>query len=122
MKHKSIVIIWLVVIGLVASAGLGWAADIKERMRDRLPVIKDLKTRGVIGENNKGYLEFMRGKSEKKEVVAAENKDRQIVYQAIAKKQGTTADLVGRRRAIQLAAKAEAGEWLQDAMGKWYRK
>ena len=51
-----------------------------------------------------------------------ENRDRKLVYEAIAKNQGTTVEVVGRHRAVQIADKALAGEWLQDANGKWYQK
>jgi uncharacterized protein YdbL (DUF1318 family) len=44
------------------------------------------------------------------------------VYEAIAKQQGGTAELVGKRRAIQIAEKAETGEWLQNEQGAWYQK
>jgi hypothetical protein len=33
-----------------------------------------------------------------------------------------TADVVGRRRALQIAENAKPGEWLQDAGGKWVQK
>lgn len=98
------------------------ADDIKARMKNRLPVILELKAKGIVGENNKGYLEFIGGKKEKADVVAAENEDRQTVYAAIAKQQGTTAELVGKRRALQISQKAEPGDWLQDAKGNWYQK
>ena len=98
------------------------AKGIKERMRDRLSVIVSLKAKGVVGENNKGFLELLKGKTEKKEVVAAENKDRELIYGEIAKKTGTDVKLVGQRRASQIAAKASPGDWLQDAAGKWYKK
>ena len=75
-----------------------------------------------MGENNKGYLEFVGGKREKADVVAAENEDRKAVYAAIAKQQSTTAELVGKRRALQLAQKADPGEWVQDAAGNWIQK
>jgi hypothetical protein len=55
-------------------------------------------------------------------LVKAENRDRQLVYQAIARQQGTTAAVVGRRRALQIAENARPGEWLQDASGTWHRK
>ena len=32
----------------------------------------ELKAKGIVGENNKGYLEFIGGKKEKADVVAAE--------------------------------------------------
>ena len=91
-------------------------------MLARLPEIKALKDKGLVGENNKGLLEFVGQQKEKQDVVTAENQDRQKVYQAIAKQQGTTAELVGKHRAVQIAAKAQPGTWLQDANGKWYKK
>ncbi len=99
------------------------AADIKARMQERLPDIVQLKTDGIIGENNGGYLEFVPGAAKKMEnVVADENRDRETVYAAIAKQQNTSAELVGQRRAIQIAERAAPGEWLQDESGKWYKK
>ena len=56
------------------------------------------------------------------EVVAAENADRRKVYEAIAAKEGTSPELVGRRRALQIANNAASGSWLQAADGKWYKK
>jgi len=99
------------------------ANDIKARMQERLPTIVTLKAEGLIGENNKGYLEFVPGAAMKNDsVVSSENQDRQAVYSAIAKQQGTTPQLVGERRAIQIGEIASSGEWLQDSSGKWYKK
>lgn len=115
-------VVLLVVAGLLTMTGMVWAQGLKERMQSRLPVIIDLKARGIVGEGNNGYLAFVKGKNEKKDVVDAENKDRRTVYAAIAKKQGTTVERVGQRRALQLAEKAKPGEWLQKPDGKWYQK
>jgi uncharacterized protein YdbL (DUF1318 family) len=109
-------------IGLFIAGPMISADDIKTRMKDRLPIILELKAKGIVGENNKGYLEFLGGKSEKADVVAAENEDRKTVYAAIAKQEGTTVELVGKRRALQIAQKADPGEWLQDASGNWHQK
>jgi len=99
-----------------------FAQDIKERMKSRLPVINALKARGIVGENNRGFLEF-RGSQEKADVISAENADRAKVYEAIAAQQNTTPDLVGKRRAIQIRSEvAGPGEWLQDDNGNWYKK
>jgi len=117
---KKIVVFFL--IGFFVAASPLFADDIKTRMKDRLPVILELKAKGIVGENNKGYLEFIGGKKEKADVVAAENEDRTTVYAAIAKQQGTTVELVGKRRALQISEKADAGDWLQDAGGNWYQK
>ena len=109
-------------IGFFVAGSTLFADDIKIRMKDRLPAILELKAKGIVGENNKGYLEFIGGKREKADVVAAENEDRTTVYAAIAKQQGTTIELVGKRRALQISQKADAGDWLQDADGNWYQK
>jgi hypothetical protein len=115
-------IIAFVLITTFATGISAFADDIKTRMKQRLPVIIELKAKGIVGENNAGYLEFIGAKREKSDVVAAENNDRKTVYTAIAKQQGTTAEVVGKRRALQIAQKANPGEWLQDASGKWIQK
>lgn len=115
-------IIAFVLITTFATGISAFADDIKTRMKQRLPVIIELKAKGIVGENNAGYLEFIGAKREKADVVAAENNDRKTVYTAIAKQQGTTAEVVGKRRALQIAQKANPGEWLQDASGKWIQK
>jgi len=123
MKRSTIMAIAVVfILGLLITNGYSSAQDIKQRMIERLPTITALKAKGLLGEDNRGYLQFIGPKKENEDVVAAENKDRQTVYTAIAKQQGTTVELVGQHRAIQIADKAQPGEWLQDAKGKWYQK
>lgn len=123
MKKRAYSLILAILLGSVFAAGaFASAEEIRDRMIARLPVIKALKAKGIVGENNKGFLEFVGPKKEQQDVVAAENQDRAKVYNAIAKQQGTTAELVGKHRAVQIATKAQAGEWLQDANGKWYQK
>jgi len=123
MKQHGI-FIWgaLLLIGLLFLSGTAGAQDIKARMKDRLPIINDLKTKGIVGENNQGFLEFVGGQQEKPEVLKAENQDRAVVYAAIAKQQGVSAELVGKRRAAQLRDLAKPGEWLQNEGGEWYKK
>ena len=99
-----------------------FGSDIKTRMKERLPHIVELKTAGIIGENSQGFLAFVGGNHKGQAVVDAENQDRRQVYTAIAKQQGTTPELVGQRRALQLFSNAKAGEWLQKANGQWVRK
>jgi len=99
-----------------------FAGDIKSRMKSRLPKIVQLKAKGIVGETNDGFLAFVGAQKAEQDLIAAENEDRKKVYQAIARQQGTSAKVVGQRRALQIAEKAQPGEWLQDAGGKWYRK
>jgi len=102
---------------------LAGADDIKARMDSRLPIIVELTTKGIIGENNKGFLEFVpNAPREKADVIESENSDRLKIYNAIAKKEGIPVQDVGKLRAKLIAQKAKPGEWLQDESGKWYRK
>jgi len=119
---KIITIVFVFILGILITDVYSASDSIKQRMISRLPVIKALKDQGIVGENNTGFLEFVGNRKEKADVVAAENKDRKLVYEAIAKQQGTTAEVVGKHRAIQIAGKAQTSEWLQDANGKWYQK
>ncbi|WP_028316938.1 YdbL family protein [Desulfatibacillum aliphaticivorans] len=105
-----------------AFAGASFGEGIKERMASRLPALEQLKAKGIIGENNQGYLEFRGSSREGQDLVNAENADRKQVYAYIAQKQGTTPELVGQRRAIQLGERADPGHWLQNAEGQWYQK
>ncbi len=111
----------LILVMLISHANAS-SKGIKQRMIKRLPEIKALKDQGVVGENNKGFLEFVGKQKTKADVVQAENNDRKQVYRAIAKQQGTTVELVGKHRAVQIAKKARPKEWLQDANDKWYQK
>jgi hypothetical protein len=122
MKTRYIVFPFamFMLVCLLATSASG--AGIKERMKERLPVIVSLKSQGVIGENNKGFLEYRTSRRPQETVVNAENKDRSLVYAAIARKQNVSPVIVGQRRALQIARKADPGEWLQDPSGKWYRK
>ncbi|WP_163340183.1 YdbL family protein [Desulfopila sp. IMCC35008] len=123
MFNRSIAIPLLMMIGLfVAVPGISQGASIKDRMAARIPVINNLKAAGVVGENNKGLLEFRSGDKSKQDVVTAENNDRKKVYAAIAKKEGVNPTLVGQRRAQMIAQKGKKGQWFQGADGKWYKK
>ncbi len=103
-------------------SSIAFAQDIKARFKDRLPQIIELKSKGIVGENNQGYLEFVGNVRHLQDVVDAENRDRRIVYEEIAAQQGTTVQMVGQRRALQLRDLAKPGEWVQDDAGRWYRK
>ncbi len=99
------------------------AGSVKERMAARAPEILKLKSQGLIGENNQGYLEIREaGDSRAAGLVDAENKDRQMVYKAIAAKTGGSVAQVGQRAAAKRAQVAGDGEWLQRPSGEWYRK
>jgi uncharacterized protein YdbL (DUF1318 family) len=120
MMKKSVFAVVLTVFFFVCwgSSNASFLEDIKERMKNRLTAINALKADGMVGENKDGYLEFL-GEKKQEDVVKAENEDREKVYRAIAKQQGTTAEVVGKRRALQIAEGANPGEWVQDDNGAW---
>lgn len=121
MRTRVVGIVMAVLLVGIFFGEIAHADDIKARMIERLPVIKVLKVKGMVGENNQGYLEFLGSGKDQEDVVNAENADRGRVYKAIAKQQGTTPEVVGRRRALQIAEKATSGEWIQNESGKWIR-
>ena len=122
-KHMLIPILFVIAtLGILATSAWGGANEIKARMAERLPVIMELKQKGIVGENNLGLLEFVGAAKDMADVVEAENKDRKVVYNAIAKKTGTTPEIVGQRRAQQIADIAGSGEWVQDETGQWKQK
>jgi uncharacterized protein YdbL (DUF1318 family) len=123
MRNKILTL--LTSLAILAASGTGvstFAEDIKARFAKRLPVIVNLKIKGLVGENNRGYLQFVGKKKEKEEIVNAENKDRRTLYSTIAKNRGVSVEVVEGNGAIQNAKKAKPGYWLQDANGKWYKK
>ena len=123
MNSKIRITLFLVTVALLISAAtLACAGDVKSRMLERLPEIQSLKTDGVVGEDKNGFLKFRKDAGDKQGLVNAENADRGEIYKAIAAKQGVSVEVVGQRRALQIADRAKPGEWLQNSDGKWYQK
>lgn len=90
--------------------------------KERLAIIKALKLKGIVGENNKGLLEFRSDDRKAEAIVDEENGQRTKVYNATASKNGVSSDVVGAQRAAQIAKEEQSGVWLQDAKGKWDKK
>ena len=123
MKSRYFIVGLLVVtIFLIGWSSLCLAQDIKTRFKDRLPKILELKAEGIVGETNRGYLDFVGGNRKMQDIVDAENSDRRSVYEGIAKQQGVSIEVVGQRRALQLRDLAASGHFYQDDAGNWKRK
>jgi uncharacterized protein YdbL (DUF1318 family) len=116
------ILISLIILATLEISESIFAEDIKARFEKRLPVIVDLKIKGLVGENNLGYLQFIGKKKEKEDIVDAENEDRRILYSTIAKNRGVSVEVVERNGAVENAKKAKPGYWIQDADGNWYQK
>lgn len=121
--NLSRVTVFFIVLGcFFVAVPAAYSASIKERMAARIPEINTLKDQGIVGENNKGLLEYRSDKKAKQDLVTSENKDRKAVYQAIAKSQGASVELVAQKRAQMIAKSGKSGHWFQKPNGEWYRK
>ena len=120
--YLTIIRILIVVFMTAVLLSPAQAEDIKSRMLKRLPEIKKLKRQGLIGENNRGYLEFVSSQKKKQALIESENKDRRNIYSRIAGQHNTPLQVVEKHRAARIEKNARLGEWLQDAAGKWYQK
>ena len=113
---------FLLITMLVSSVYAQNLDQVKSQMLNRKPTIDAFKNQGVIGEGNNGYLHMRQANASAQNVVNAENADRKVVYEAIAKSQGAPVATVSARRALQLAGIAAPGHWLQKPDGTWYKK
>jgi len=98
------------------------AKEIRQKMAERLPKLDELKAKGAIGENNRGFVEVREAQGNAAQLVAEENRDREAVYALIAKQAGASPDAVGRARAKKIAEQSKPGVWLQRENGDWYKK
>ncbi len=112
----------LLMLFLLLLSPCALADAIKDRMLQRLPAIADLKTKGVIGEDNRGYLGYVTGNRAMEDVIAAENADRKTVYEIFAKQQNTGLDVVETVQGARKAEKANPGEFYQNREGNWIKK
>jgi hypothetical protein len=92
------------------------------RFEARRTPIDELKAKGVVGEDAKGYLQYVGDAKESEELIAAENADRKLIYQLAAKRQNSTPERAATLKAAKNAEKARPGDYIQDADGKWSRK
>ncbi len=96
-----------------------------EARKARFAELKALKSQGVVGENNRGYVEALGGGGNVKDLVNAENANRKEVYQAIVEQNdlgaGSLATVEGVFAGVQ-RDKAAAGEKVQDPSGRWVTK
>lgn len=112
--------ICVMLLGLAPLASAQNLGEIRARMEKRVGQVDALKASGVLGENNLGFLTVRTGDDQG--VAAAENADRGVVYAALAKQTGATADAVGKARAKQIFAASAKGVWVQSPSGEWVKK
>ena len=124
---KTILLRLCLLVGLLSGgvASAQAAEDlgaVKARLAQRLGSLDQLKSSGAIGETNRGLVDLRAATPTAGDLVAAENRDRGLVYAAIAQQTGSTVETVGRARAKQIAAASAPGVWVQRESGEWYKK
>ncbi|MBI1371196.1 MAG: DUF1318 domain-containing protein [Phycisphaera sp.] len=96
---------------------------LKQRFQERYNALQQAKSAGTIGETAAGYVEAVKGADgATAQLLNAENGDRQKLYQILAQKAGTTADVVAAQNAQRNFQRARSGEYLKGKDGRWYRK
>lgn len=91
----------------------------------RYEQLQNLKSQGVAGENNRGYVEVLQAGAGAEGLVQAENSDRKTIYHTIAEQNGLGATGLGVVETIFSEVqreKARAGDPLQQPTGEWVRK
>ena len=127
MKARiSIAVLAVVLLSSVSLFAQASKDDMKQRMKERYPVITDLKEKGKIGETHLGYVELIDAEDEKDEalqkIVSDENADRELLYKIIAEQTETKPDQVGKQNALRIFQKAEDDEYFKAADGVWRQK
>lgn len=92
-----------------------------ENRRARFDNLRELKQQGLIGENNQGYLTSFDERARIQAMVDAENQDRKIIYEAIARQNNIeeAIDLVQKAFAKTQRDNAEPGDRIQLDSGRW---
>ncbi len=137
MNKKGFVLMIIVLISCVSLSMQAWGKTdytIKEmtpeieqaleNRRERYDSVRSLKNRGLIGENNRGYLETLSNIQEGQAVVEDENQDRRTIYLAIARQNALEGSLniIENTFAEVKRDQAQEGDWIQAPDGQWIKK
>jgi uncharacterized protein YdbL (DUF1318 family) len=84
----------------------------------------EAKSKGLIGETSLGYLSSVKASpsSAVAALVTSINQQRKMAFTSKAVKAGVSVDVISKRVAQRLFAKAAKGNYLRNPAGKWYRK
>ena len=92
--------------------------------RERFDQLRRLKSDGIVGENNKGYIDVLQDTGDAQAVSASENKDRHVIYQTIGEQNGLE-NALGAIESVFAQVqrdKAGPGDKIQSEDGRWDTK
>jgi uncharacterized protein YdbL (DUF1318 family) len=105
---------------------------LKKQLAERFPKLKPFYQKGAMGENSKGFVELRNDgnlspaeKAELKSLAEAENRDRQALYQEVAKSMNITPDQILKVQRIfadKWQQSSAPGWWIQKEDGVWLKK
>jgi uncharacterized protein len=106
--------------------------NLKKQMGERFPRLRPYYQKGAIGEGFKGFVETrdagtlsVAERTEVRQLVDAENRDRQALYQEVAKSMNITPDQIIKVQRIfadKWQQAAAPGWWNQREDGTWVKK
>jgi uncharacterized protein YdbL (DUF1318 family) len=105
---------------------------LKDSIKRRSEAIKPYMDRGNVGISQDGLLVIrntdglsLKERAEVKQLIDAENRDREALYGEIAKANNISADNIPKIKSIFARSwieQARAGWWIQDSQGNWKKK
>ncbi|AFH95883.1 TPA: YdbL family protein [Providencia stuartii] len=85
--------------------------------------VDEAKNQGLVGETLSGYLAVVtHGNAEVDELVTEINREREIKYSEIAKKNNLKTRDVGKIAGQKLVERAASGEYVRGINGQWLKK
>jgi len=134
MNTRLLLCFALIFAGLIAGPAAGQddeLADLRERFKQRYPTLVKLKDAQKIGEIHTGYAGAVKSaylddeatdEQTVREFLAAENRDRERLYQIMADKTDTTPEEVAATRAAQLFEQGKADWYFKPVNKDWMLK
>jgi len=134
MIHIIFVVLSAVILFYSPSMSFAGQYDLKEMTpevqaaldsrRDRFEELRQFKNQGIIGENNRGYVEVLGDDPAAESLVQAENRDRKIVYTTVEKQNNLTDALetIEKVFAQVQREKVQPGDKIQTEDGQWVTK
>ena len=95
-----------------------------ENRRSRFDQLRDLKAKGLVGENNSGYVEVLGNDPSARSLVDSENNDRRVIYKAIEVQNYLSGALETIEKVFAQVQrdKAGPGDKIQTEDGRWVTK